>query len=100
MVGRNRINLVLLTTSLLLYSEFVPADLDEIHRLSDRAKREVDDLYAVLDEGHHVGTVATVFDGEPWVVPMLYSRVDDRLFLHGSSAAGALRDAAGGASVA
>ncbi len=74
--------------------------LDEIHRLSERAKREIADLYAVLDQGHHVGTLATVIDGEPWVVPMLYARTGDRLFLHGSSAAGALRNVASGAPVA
>lgn len=78
----------------------MPDQLDRIRRLPERSKSELDDLYAVLDDGHHVGTLATVVDGEPWVVPMLYARVGDRLFLHGSSAAGALRNVAGGARVA
>jgi nitroimidazol reductase NimA-like FMN-containing flavoprotein (pyridoxamine 5'-phosphate oxidase superfamily) len=25
----------------------------------------------VLDAGHHVGTLSTIADGRPWVVPML-----------------------------
>ncbi|MCX4904647.1 pyridoxamine 5'-phosphate oxidase family protein [Streptomyces sp. NBC_00878] len=58
------------------------------------------DLYAVLDAGHRVGTLATVFDGEPWMVPMLYARDGDRVLFHGSTAAGALRHMADGSPVA
>lgn len=47
-----------------------------------------------------VGTLSTVVDGLPWVVPMLYARDGDRIVLHGSTGAGALRQVAAGAPVA
>jgi nitroimidazol reductase NimA-like FMN-containing flavoprotein (pyridoxamine 5'-phosphate oxidase superfamily) len=70
--------------------------MERIRREADRAKTERAELYAILDAAL-VGTFATVLDGRPWTVPMLYGRVDDRLYLHGSSGAGALRHVAAGA---
>lgn len=46
-----------------------------------------------------VATVSTVLDDEPWAVPMLVARDGDRLLLHGSTGAGALRHLAAGAKV-
>lgn len=43
------------------------------------------------------GTLSTVVDGKPWVVPMLFARQGDRILLHGSTGAGALRHVAAGA---
>lgn len=43
------------------------------------------------------GTLCTVVDGEPWAVPMLFARDGDRVLLHGSTGAGALRQVASGA---
>ena len=57
----------------------------------------------VLDEVFDhclVATVSTVVDDEPWVIPTLVARRGDELLLHGSTGAGALRHAAGGAKVA
>jgi uncharacterized protein len=73
---------------------------DEINRHSERARRERADLDAVLDAGNHVATLSTVVDGRPWVVPMLYGRAGDRILLHGSVGAGALRQVAAGAPAA
>ncbi|MFD1814371.1 pyridoxamine 5'-phosphate oxidase family protein [Rhodococcus gannanensis] len=73
--------------------------LDRIHRLSERARADRDDLDAILDAAS-VGTLATVVDGLPWAVPMLYARVGDRILLHGSTGAGALRHVAAGAPAA
>lgn len=50
----------------------------------------------MLDAGNRAGTLATVVDGEPWAVPMLYARDGDRILLHGSTGAGALRHVAEG----
>lgn len=47
-----------------------------------------------------VATVSTVLDDEPWSVPMLVVRDENRLLLHGSTGAGALRHIAAGAKVA
>ena len=77
-----------------------PNPLERIRRLPERASHDRADLDAVLDAGHHMGTLATVVDGQPWVVPMLYARDGDRLLLHGSTGAGALRHVANGAPAA
>jgi nitroimidazol reductase NimA-like FMN-containing flavoprotein (pyridoxamine 5'-phosphate oxidase superfamily) len=52
-------------------------------------------IHAVLDEALvcHVGFVV---DGQPVVLPQLHARVDDRLYLHGSTGARALHAAADG----
>lgn len=73
---------------------------DRIRRHPERARTARDDLDAVLDAGEHVGTLSTVVDGRPWAVPMLYARSGDRVLLHGSTGAGALRAVADGAPAA
>ncbi|WP_027502404.1 pyridoxamine 5'-phosphate oxidase family protein [Rhodococcus sp. UNC363MFTsu5.1] len=73
--------------------------MDRIRRYPDLASGHRADLDAVLDAAA-VGTLATVVDGLPWVVPMLYARDGDRIVLHGSTGAGALRHVAAGAPVA
>ena len=73
---------------------------DQINRHRERARYERAELDAVLDAGHHIGTLSTVADGRPWVVPMLYGRAGDRILMHGSVGAGALRHAAAGAPAA
>ncbi len=65
-------------------------------RYPDRARTERAQLDAVLDAAP-MGTLATVVDGMPWAVPMLYARDGDRILLHGSTGAGALRQVAAGA---
>jgi nitroimidazol reductase NimA-like FMN-containing flavoprotein (pyridoxamine 5'-phosphate oxidase superfamily) len=73
---------------------------DQISRHRERARHERAALDAVLDAGQHVGTLSTVADGRPWVVPMLYGRAGDRILLHGSVGAGALRHVGAGAPAA
>ena len=55
-------------------------------RRSDRANYDEAAIYAVLDEGlvAHVGFMA---DDRPFVIPMVYGRIGDRLYLHGAKAA-------------
>ena len=54
-------------------------------RHRERGRTDRDDLYAVLDAGLicHLGVIV---DGAPRVLPTGYGRVDDTLYLHGSSA--------------
>lgn len=73
--------------------------VEQIRRYPDLASSHRPDLDAVLDAAA-VGTLATVVDGWPWVVPMLYARDGDRIVLHGSTGAGALRQVAAGAPAA
>lgn len=74
--------------------------VDQVNRHAERARHNRADLDAVLDAGHHLGTLSTVVEGRPWVVPMLYGRAGDRVLLHGSVGAGALRHVAAGAPAA
>lgn len=61
-------------------------------RNADRVSYDRAAVHAVLDEALvcHVGFVV---DGRPVVLPQLHARVDDTLYLHGSTGARALRTA-------
>jgi nitroimidazol reductase NimA-like FMN-containing flavoprotein (pyridoxamine 5'-phosphate oxidase superfamily) len=73
--------------------------VDSLNRLAERGRTDRAELDALLDEVPF-GTLATVDEGMPWVVPLLFARDGDRLLLHGSTGAGALRRVADGAPVA
>lgn len=70
-----------------------------LNRLRERGSTERETLDAILDD-LLVGTLSTVVNGEPWVVHMLFARQGDRILLHGSTGAGALRHVAAGAPAA
>ena len=70
-----------------------------LHRHKERGSTERAALDAILDDVL-AGTLSTVVDGRPWVVPMLFARHGDRILLHGSTGAGALRHVAAGAPAA
>ena len=73
-----------------------PAVPSAVNRKPDRSPDDRAVLDAILD-AVLVGTLATVAGGEPWAVPMLFARDGDRILLHGSTGAGALRHVAAGA---
>ena len=80
----------------------MPSPADRLARLTRKPERALgtrEEMNRLLD-GQLVGTLATVVDGQPWVVPMLYGRDGDRILLHGSTGAGALRQVASGAPAA
>lgn len=56
-----------------------------LKRLPKRGSYDRELVHAILDEGLlcHVGFVA---EGSPFVIPMAYWRIGDRLFLHGAPA--------------
>ncbi len=70
--------------------------VERLGRHAERGRDEREALDALLDEVLD-GTLSTVVDGRPWVVPMLFARDGDRILLHGSTGAGALRQVAAGA---
>lgn len=61
-----------------------------ITRMPERGRSDRADLYAVLDAGLicHLGLVR---EGAPVVIPTGYGRLDDMLYLHGSTGAGWIR---------
>ncbi len=67
-----------------------------LNRRASRGSHDRDLIHAILDEGLvcHVGFVA---EGQPYVLPTTYARVDDHLVIHGSTANRMLRTLAGGA---
>lgn len=71
-------------------SQFQPTDRTRLRRLPDRGVFEQDQVAAILDEGFlcHVGFVV---DGQPYVIPTIYVRCDQQLYLHGSAASRMLR---------
>ena len=63
---------------------YQPTERTQVRRLPERAAYARDTVHAILDEGFicHVGFVA---GGQPFVVPTGYARVDETLYLHGST---------------
>ncbi len=62
-----------------------PRARHRVERTRARARYDRAGVYAILDAGMlaHVGFCV---DGQPFVIPMLYARIDDHLVLHGSVA--------------
>lgn len=79
-------------------SDFTPTARTRVKRIPDRGKYDRDTVFAILDEGLvcHVGFTV---DGQPFVIPTLFARVADQLYLHGSAASRMLRTLAGGVQV-
>jgi uncharacterized protein len=74
------------------------SERSRVRRLPDRAAYDEASIHAVLDAGL-VGHVGFVSDGRPVVIPMLYGRDGDELYLHGSVASRLQRTLAGGIDV-
>ena len=56
-----------------------------MQRTKARARYDHESIHAILDAGL-IAHVGFCIDGQPFVIPMLYARVDDTLLLHGSIA--------------
>jgi uncharacterized protein len=63
---------------------YTPTDRTVPTRAANRASYDHDQVHAILDEGYvcHLGFVR---DGAPVVLPTLYARVGERLYVHGST---------------
>ncbi|HEY5647002.1 MAG TPA: pyridoxamine 5'-phosphate oxidase family protein [Pseudomonadales bacterium] len=71
------------------------SDRTRVRRNAHRAVYSLDEIRAVLD-ANQVCHVAYVADGEPRIVPTLYMRRDDWLYLHGNRQAALLKHLAAG----
>ena len=76
-------------------NNFAPTERTKVRRKPDRGSYDRDLVYKILDEAF-VCHVAFIADGMPIVVPTNYVRVDDILFLHGSTASRMIRAATDG----
>jgi uncharacterized protein len=72
-----------------------PSTRTRIRRLPARGAYDRETVHAILDEGLvcHVGFAS---EGQPYVIPVLYGRQGDRLYLHGSAASRMLVGLEGG----
>ena len=62
-----------------------PTKRSQLRRLPKRGSRDAQLIHAILDAGF-VAHVGFQTDGQPFVIPTLYGRDGDKLYLHGSSA--------------
>ncbi|MGW2516269.1 pyridoxamine 5'-phosphate oxidase family protein [Streptomyces sp. NPDC001617] len=69
---------------------YTPTDRTVPTRSADRASYDKELVHSILDEGFvcHLGFMR---DGAPVVLPTLYGRVGDRLYVHGSTGSRPLR---------
>ena len=69
---------------------YEPTDRTVPTRAKERAAYNREQVHSILDEAYvcHLGFVR---DGAPVVLPTLYARVDDHLYLHGSTGSRPLR---------
>jgi uncharacterized protein len=69
---------------------YTPTDRTVPTRSADRASYDRELVHSILDEGYvcHLGFIR---DGAPVVLPTLYGRVGERLYVHGSTGSRPLR---------
>lgn len=79
-------------------SQYTSTARTEVRRLVKRASYDREQIHAILDEAFvcHVGFVV---DGQPYVIPTNYVRVEDRIYIHGSAASRMVKSLAGGIDV-
>ncbi len=77
---------------------YTPTQRTKVRRLSKRAVYDKAQVHAILDEGFlcHVGFTQ---DNQPYVIPTLYARSGDTLYMHGSGASRMLKTLAQGIEV-
>lgn len=72
-------------------TEFTKTDTNTVRRQAGRGHYDRETIYSILDEGYicHVGFL---FDGKPFVIPTLYARHEDKIYIHGSSISRMLKE--------
>jgi len=78
--------------------KFSQTDRNTVRRNPDRGHYDKATVYGILDSGFlcHVGFVV---DEQPFVIPTLYGREDDSVYLHGSAASRMMKSLATGIDV-
>jgi len=79
-------------------STITPTPRTQVKRLPKRGAYDRETVFGILDEAFvcHVGFVV---DGQPYVIPTNFARVNDTLYLHGSAASRMLRTLGEGVAV-
>ncbi len=73
----------------------MPTNRSQLRRLPNRGSHESETIHSILDAGFlaHVGFQV---NGQPFVIPTLYGREGDKLYLHGSAASRMLGELSAG----
>lgn len=76
-------------------SEYPKTDRNTVRRRAERGRYDRESVHSILDEGFlcHLGFVSA---GQPYVIPTLYGRKGDTIFVHGSSVSRMLQNLSGG----
>ena len=79
-------------------NSYLPTERTKVRRLSKRAVYDKTLVHEILDEGFlcHLGFTV---DGLPYVIPTLYARSGDTVYLHGSGASRTLKTLSAGVDV-
>jgi nitroimidazol reductase NimA-like FMN-containing flavoprotein (pyridoxamine 5'-phosphate oxidase superfamily) len=69
---------------------YTPTARTKVRRLPKRASYDKQAVHAILDEGFicHIGFA---LDSQPYVIPTIYARAEQTLYVHGSAASRTLR---------
>ncbi len=76
-------------------SEFANTTLNKVRRLPDRASYNPETIYSIID-GTLICHVAFVENGQPFVIPVIHARMEDRIVFHGAKTSRLLRKIASG----
>src|SRR5690349_12133955 len=76
-------------------TDIAPTPQTTLRRLPERGSFDRETINAILDEAFvcHVGFSV---EGQPFVIPTTYARVDDKLFIHGAAVSRMQRSLANG----
>lgn len=74
--------------------QFETTERTRVRRMPQRASYDTAVVEAILAEGLYCHVGFTV-DGQPYVIPTIYARIEDRLYIHGSAASRMLRTIGG-----
>lgn len=79
-------------------SNFTPSERTRVSRLPERGAYDREAVHAILDDGFvcHIGFA---IEGQPYVIPTMYARAGDALYIHGSAASRMLRHLSSGAAI-
>jgi uncharacterized protein len=67
-----------------------PAKRTELRRIPERGSHDRETINQILDAGF-IASIGFCVDGQPYVIPTLYGRDGEKLYLHGSAASRMLR---------
>src|SRR6185503_8906386 len=90
-----RLTRMILICGIFTTMTFTQTDRTKLKRLPKRGHFDRETVYGILDEGFicHVGFAP---QGQTFVIPTGYARVDDKLYIHGSQASRMLRTLSNG----